>query len=329
MKTISVLVPTYNEQDNIVPLYETIAYVFEQSLPGYAWELVFIDNASTDNTRPFIGMLCQDHENVRAIFNNKNFGVLKSQYYGLCQTTGDCTVMLCADFQEPPEMIPQFVAGWEEGYKVVAGIKASSKESRVMYFFRSIFYYLMKRMSTDNVEQIEHFTGFGLYDKTVIQTMASLNDPLPFLRGIVAELGYKRKDIPYEQQKRRAGKSKYKWYKLFDMAMLGFTSYTKFGLRVATLAGGAFSVLGLVITLVTLVQKLLFWDRYDLGMAPILIGIFLFGSLQLLFIGLLGEYIMNINARIIHRPLVIEERRLNWPAPSSAEASGEGQENKT
>ena len=217
---------------------------------------------------------------------------------------------MCCDFQDPVELIPEFVAAWEDGYKIVCGIKTTSKENRIMRFLRTCYYKLIRKMS--DVEQIEHFTGFGLYDRSFIEVLRNLDDPTPFLRGIVAELGYKRKDIAYEQQKRRAGKSHNNWYSLYDAAMLSFTSYTKIGLRIATIAGFLFSMIGFVIALVYLIMKLLHWYSFQAGMAPVVIGVFIMGSLQLFFIGLVGEYIMSINSRVMKRPLVIEEERLNF-----------------
>ena len=309
-KRISVLIPTYNEEENVVPLSEAIVAEFEKSLPQYEYEIVFIDNDSTDTTRDKIRMLCKKDSQIKAIFNAKNFGQFNSPYYGLMQTTGECVILMCADFQDPINMIPKFVAEWEAGNKIVIGIKSKSKENKIMYFLRSCYYKLIKKMSS--VEQIEHFTGFGLYDRGFIEVLKGLDDPTPFLRGIVAELGYKRKDIEYQQEKRRAGKTHNNWYSLYDAAMLGFTSYTKVGMRIATIAGFVLSGISVVVALVYLIMKLIFWDRFVACMTPILLGIFIFGSIQLFFIGLLGEYIMNINSRVTHRPLVIEEERLNF-----------------
>ena len=309
-KRISVLIPTYNEEENVVPLSEAIVAEFEKSLPQYEYEIVFIDNDSTDTTRDKIRMLCKKDSQIKAIFNAKNFGQFNSPYYGLMQTTGECVILMCADFQDPINMIPKFVAEWEAGNKIVIGIKSKSKENKIMYFLRSCYYKLIKKMTS--VEQIEHFTGFGLYDRGFIEVLKGLDDPTPFLRGIVAELGYKRKDIEYQQEKRRAGKTHNNWYSLYDAAMLGFTSYTKVGMRIATIAGFILSGISVVVALVYLIMKLIFWDRFVAGMTPILLGIFIFGSIQLFFIGLLGEYIMNINSRVTHRPLVIEEERLNF-----------------
>lgn len=310
MKTVSILVPTYNEEANIALLCEEIVKLFDEELKEYTYEIVFIDNCSKDNSQTIIRDICKLNKQVKAIFNSKNFGPLNSPYYGLLQTTGDCTILMCADFQDPIHMIVDFVREWEKGFNVVIGIKTKSKENKIMYLLRSLYYKTIKKMS--NVEQIEHFTGFGLYDKSFIKVLAQLDDPTPFLRGIVAELGPKRKEIPYEQAKRRAGKTSFNLYGYYDAAMLSFTSYTKIGLRIATMAGFIFSGVSLIVALIYLVLKLIYWDRFTAGMAPILIGVFFMGSIQLLFIGLVGEYIMSMNSRIMKRPLVIEEMRINF-----------------
>lgn len=309
-KKISIMVPCYNEEENVVPLSEAVIETLERDLPEYDYELLFIDNDSKDKTRERLIMLCGKNKKIKAIFNTKNFGQFNSPYYGLCQTTGDCTICLCADFQDPIEMIPKFVHEWENGYKIVCGIKTSSKERKIMYFLRSMYYKAIKKMS--EVEQIEHFTGFGLYDKSFIQVLRDLKDPTPFLRGIVAELGPERKDIPYEQQQRRAGKTSNNWYRLYDAAMLSFTSYTKIGLRLATFIGFGLSAVSVVVAVVYFILKLLHWNDFPAGMTPVLLGVFVMGSMQLFFIGLLGEYIMNMNTRLMNRPLVIEQERINF-----------------
>ncbi len=310
MKKVSVVVPTYNESGNILPMSEAIKNIFEKELPQYDYELIFIDNFSKDNTRAEITAACQNNHKVKAIFNAKNFGWMRSPFYGVQQSTGDCTVLMCADFQEPPEMIPKFVKEWENGYRIVVGIKTTSKESKIKYWLRSCYYKMMIKMS--DVEQIEHFTGFGLYDKSFVEVMRELRDPMPYIRGVVSELGFERKEIPYQQQERRKGKSKGSFYALYDTAMLGITSYTKYGLRIATMLGFAMSAVSMLVAIVYLVLKLVYWEKFAMGMAPILIGVFLMGSLQLFFIGLLGEYILNINTRVMNRPLVVEDRRINF-----------------
>lgn len=309
-KVISIMIPTFNEEENVIPITEAVIDEITTNLPQYDYEILFIDNESTDSTREKIRQLCSRDQKIKAIFNVKNFGQFNSPFHGLLETTGDCTILLCADFQDPIPMITQFVHEWEKGYKIVIGIKSTSKENKIMYFLRSCYYKLIKKMSS--VEQIEHFTGFGLYDKDFMNVLRSLDEPMPFLRGIVAELGFKRKDIEYQQEKRRAGKTHNNWYSLYDAAMLSFTSYTKVGMRIATILGFILSGISIAVAFVYLIMKLLFWDRFVAGMAPILLGIFIFGSIQLFFIGLLGEYIMSINSRVTRRPLVVEEERINF-----------------
>lgn len=309
-KLISVLIPCYNEVENVQPISEAIVNEFVTKLPQYDYEIVFIDNFSTDGTRNKIEQMCKTNPKIKAIFNAKNFGQFNSPYYGMCQTHGDCTIAMCCDFQDPVELIPRFVAEWEKGYKIVSAIKTQSEENKIVRFLRTCYYKAIKKMSS--VEQIEHFTGTGLYDKSFIDVLRELDDPMPFLRGIVAELGPLRKDIEYTQAKRRAGKTHNNWYTLYDAAMLSFTSYTKVGLRIATIMGFLFSALTMLMAIMYLCAKLIWWEAFPMGTAPMLIGTFFVGSVQLFFIGLVGEYILNINARIMHRPLVIEEKRLNF-----------------
>ena len=310
MKTVSILVPTYNEEDNVIPLYEAIIDEFQRNLQNYKYEIVFIDNCSKDKTRTLIEKLCKEDKNVKAIFNARNFGQSRSPYYGLMQTTGDCTILLCADFQDPIEMISKFVVEWENGSKIVIGLKTKSRENKVMYSIRTLYYHLVKKFS--EVDQIEHFTGFGLYDKDFINVLRKLDDPTPFLRGIVAELGWKRKEIEYTQQLRRHGKSKNNFFSLYDLAMLSITSYTKIGLRTAVFIGFLTGFFSMAIGVIYLILKLLYWDRFPAGSAPILIGMMFLGAVQLFFIGMIGEYTLTTNTRLMKRPLVVEERRVNF-----------------
>lgn len=312
MKKISIMIPCYNEIENVELMSKTVINVMEEALPEYDYEILFIDNSSVDGTRDVLERICSENKKIKAIFNVTNFGQFNSPFYGMCQTTGDCTVTLCCDFQDPVELIPTFVREWEKGHKIVSGIKTSSKENPILYFLRSCYYKLIKGMSS--VQMIEHFTGFGLYDKTFIALLRELDDPIPFIRGIVAEYGagFNRIEVEYEQAKRRAGKTHNNFYTLYDAAMLSFTSYTKVGLRIATFLGFMASGVSLIVALVYLVMKLTNWYSFNPGNAPMMIGIFFLGSLQLLFIGLIGEYILNINTRVIHRPLVVEEKRLNF-----------------
>lgn len=310
MKKISVLIPTYNEEKNVVPLSEEIINIFNNELNNYKYEIIFIDNYSNDNTRLNIIKLCKENKNIKAIFNAKNFGWTKSPYYGLLQMTGDCVIVMCADFQDPPKMIVDFVRGWESGYKIVIGIKNKSKENPIMYFIRNIYYKLIRNIS--ETEHIDQFTGFGLYDKEFINVLKNLDDCYPYFRGIVAELGYKIKKINYGQQKRKFGKSKSNLYMLYDYAMLGIVSYSKIVMRLATMIGFLFSFLSFLSGLIYFVYKIIYWELFYTGIAPLIIGVFFIGSVQLFFIGLLGEYILNINTRVMKRPLVIEEKRINF-----------------
>lgn len=312
MKKISVLIPCYNEVDNVGPMSFAVVNVLNEALSNYDYEVLFIDNCSTDGTREKLEEICKGNKKIKAIFNVTNFGQFNSPFYGMCQTTGDCTITMCCDFQDPVELLPRFVEEWEKGHKIVSGIKASSKENPIVYFLRSVYYKMIKNMS--DTEMIEHFTGFGLYDKTFIDILQELDDPIPFLRGIVAEYGhgFNRIDVTYEQARRRAGKTHNNLYSLYDAAMLSITSYTKVGLRLATMLGFLSSGISLLVALIYLVLKLTNWNNFQAGNAPVLIGVYVIGSLQLFFIGLLGEYILNINTRVIHRPLVVEEKRINF-----------------
>lgn len=310
MKKVSVLIPCYNEEDNVVPMSEAITELFEKQLTQYDWELLFIDNDSHDKTRELLRKICEENSHIKAIFNAKNFGQFNSPYYGILQTTGDCTISMVCDFQDPIELIPQYLEEWENGYKIVIGIKTGSKESKIMYGLRTLYYKMIKKFS--DVEQIEHFTGSGLYDRDFVEVLRKLDDPTPFLRGIVAELGYRRKEIPYVQPQRRAGKTHNNWYSLYDAAMLSFTSYTKIGLRLCTFAGLICGALSFLIGMVYLIAKLIWWYSMDAGMAPVLIGVFFLGAVELFFIGFIGEYIMSINQRVMKRPLVIEEERIGF-----------------
>ena len=310
MKTISIVIPTYNEESNVVPLSEKLVSIFNDRLSNYNYEIIFIDNYSKDDTRNKLLELCSNNKNIKAIFNAKNFGQLNSPFYGLLQSSGDCAVLLCADFQDPPDLIVDFIKEWENGYKIVIGRKNKSKENPIMYLIRTIYYNVIKKIAS--TEHISNFTGFGLYDKDFINVLRNLDDSQPYLRGIVAELGYTRKEIFYEQQKRKAGKTKNNFYSLYDVAMLGITSYSKVLLRLATMFGFLFSVITFIIGLITFITKLINWNNYPIGIAALIVGVFFIGSVQIFFIGLLGEYILNINLRVMHRPLVVEERRINF-----------------
>lgn len=310
MKKISVIIGCYNEEENVVPLSNAIVNELQTNLSEYDYEIIFIDNDSKDNTRPLLREICARNPKIKAIFNVRNFGQFNSPFYGMLQCTGDCVVKMCCDFQDPVEMIPQLVKEWENGAKIVSCIKTKSKENHVMRFMRTIYYRIIKKMSS--IDQIEHFTGFGLYDQSFIEVLRNLKDPTPFLRGIVAELGYKRVSIEYTQAKRKAGRSHNNFMSLFEAAMLSFTSYTKVGMHIVTIAGMLLSALSMLGALVYLVLKLIYWDRFPAGTVPMMLGLFILNAVELLFIGFVGEYVMSINTRVMNRPLVIEEERINF-----------------
>ena len=300
MKTISILIPTYNEEENITLAYQRVTSVMKGLVSKYNFEIVFIDIGSTDKSRDMIRELCKEDRRVKAIFNAINFGYSRSHFYGLTQMTGDAVVLVHADLQNPPELIP----------KVVIGIKNKSRENGIVYFVRGIYYKLMKHMS--EVEQIEHFTDFELLDQSFIQVLKTIDDPLPYLRGIVSEMGFGMEKIYYTQDKRTHGKSHANFFKLYDFAMLGITSYSKALMRMSTFVGIGLGGICTLVAFVTFIKKLLNWDSFSAGAAATVIGIFFLGAVQLFFLGILGEYILSINARVIRRPLVIEERRINF-----------------
>ncbi len=309
-KRISVVIPTYNEEDNVLPMTEALTDIFRKELPGYDYEIIYIDNHSRDRTRQILRGICGRDPHVKAIFNARNFGQLRSPVHGLKQAYGDCVVRLNADFQDPPELIPTLVREWENGSRIVIGIKSKTEEGRLMAWVRRQYYKLLRKIT--DIGHIENFTGFGLYDKAFVDVVRSVHDPVPYLRGMIAELGYDYKTVPYERPQRRAGKSKNNFYSLYDVAMVGITSYSKVVLRMATFLGFFIGFISIVVALVYLVMKLVHWDWFTAGVAPLVIGQFFLGGVQLFFIGLLGEYILSINQRVLDRPLVVEEERLNF-----------------
>lgn len=309
MKTISIVVPTYNEELNIQNVYERVCELFEKELKNYEMELLFIDNASHDSTRRLIEALTQKDKRVQAIFNATNFGFSKSSFYGLSQAEGDAAVLMYADMQDPPEVIPKMVEEWEKGHRIVVGIKSKSRESKVMYFIRSVYYKLLTKIS--ETEHIEHFDGFGLYDASFIKELRKLDDPLPYLRGLVAEIGYERAEVEYEQKRREKGKTTFNFMRYYDVAMLGLTSSSKAVMRMATFLGMGLSSICFLLAIATLILKIIDWNYFDVGTAAIIIGIFFVGGVQTFFLGFLGEYIVNINIRTMHHPVVVEDRRIN------------------
>lgn len=309
MKIISVVTPCFNEEKNVDAIYSVVKAVFHD-LPEYRYEHIFIDNSSVDNTLGILKSIAQIDKNVKVIVNARNFGWIRSPFYGLLQARGDAVIYISADFQDPPILIRQFVEAWESGFKIVVGVKSKSDESRFLFFVRSTYYKLVKKISDLNL--INNFTGFGLYDRKIIDILATFSDPYPYFRGMISEIGFDVKEIEFHQPIRTRGKSNCSFYRLYDVAMLGITSNSKLPLRLVTMGGFALSIFSFILSCIYLALKLSFWNVFALGMAPVLIGLFFFSSLQMFFIGLLGEYIASIHTQVQNRPLVIERERVNF-----------------
>jgi glycosyltransferase involved in cell wall biosynthesis len=309
MKKISILTPCFNEEGNVENVYRQVKEVFK-TLPEYNYEHVFIDNASTDRTVEILKKIAKDDKNIKIIVNVRNFGHVRSPYYGTLQCKGDAVIGIVADLQDPPVMIKDFIKKWEEGFKIVIGVKNKSKENKLMFLIRKTFYYIITKIS--DTEQIKNFYGFGLYDKQFIDIIRELDEPYPYFRGLVSELGFQRMEIPYTQLRRKEGKTKNNFYTLYDTAMLGFVNHSKVPLRLASFIGFAVSLISVLIAFVYLIYKLIFWDSFQLGMAPLVIGIFFLGGVQLFFLGIIGEYIGAIFTQVKKRPLVIEKERINF-----------------
>ncbi len=315
MKKISIVTPCFNEEENLENFYLKIKEVF-QNIHGYTYEQIFIDNCSTDNTRMILEKIAAVDKNIKVIFNTRNFGHLRSWSYALLQAYGDAVILIACDFQDPPDLIPQFIEKWEEGYKIVLGQKTRSEEGRLMYAVRSLYYKIMKTIS--EFGHLDHVTGFGLYDQMVIEKFRELDDPHPYYRGIICDLGYKVELIEYTQPRRKGGKSSYNFFKYFDAAIEGITSTSKAPMRIASLGGLLLTGISISVLLLLIVLKIIYGDSINVGMVMIAAGLFLFGSVQLTFIGMIGEYIYNIQTKIDKRPLVVEQRRINF-----ADADGE------
>ncbi|MBK9926875.1 MAG: glycosyltransferase family 2 protein [Anaerolineales bacterium] len=307
-KRISIVTPCFNEEGNVDELYERIRMAMSGS--NYEYEHIFIDNASNDRTVEKIRALIEKDKRVKAIVNTRNFGHVRSPYHGLLQAGSDAVIILASDLQDPPERIPDFIKKWEEGYKVVIGVKTQSQEAGLFYLLRTVYYRILRNIS--DVELIEHYTGFGLYDQRIIQILREINDPYPYFRGLIADIGYPMARIPFTQPRRKRGISKNNFYTLYDIAMLGFTGYTKIPLRLATMFGFLSAALSFLVGLVYLLYKLIFWFQFQLGSAPIVIGLFFLGSVQLFFLGIVGEYLGAIYTQVMKRPLVIEKERINF-----------------
>ena len=308
MKNISIVTPCFNEAENVEELYCRIQKTMEGINVNY--EHIFIDNASTDETVNILKGLASKDNRVKIIINTRNFGHIRSPYYGLLQATGDAVISMASDLQDPPEKIPEFICKWEEGYKVVVGVKTSSQEPGLFYFLRGLYYRVLRSLS--DVRLIDNFTGFGLYDHKVIEILREFHDPYPYFRGLIADIGFDIARIEFDQPRRKRGISKNNFYTLYDMALLGVVSYTKVPLRLAAMFGFCTGAVSFLVGLVYLVYKIIDWRNFSLGLAPVVIGLFFLGSVQLFFLGIVGEYIGEIYTLSVHRPLVIEKERINF-----------------
>jgi len=308
-KKISIVTPCYNEEFNVEPLYEKVKIEMAK-LSNYTYEHIFIDNFSTDNTLLRLKNIASVDKNVKIIVNARNFGHIKSPYYGMLQADGDVVISLVSDLQDPPELIPDFIKKWEEGYKIVVGVKEKSEENIIMFSIRKLFYKVIDRIS--DTSQIQNFTGFGLYDRQFMEVLRNIQEPYPYFRGLVSELGFSICQLPYLQPKRLKGNTNNNFFTLYDMAMLGFTSHSKVPLRMSSFIGFVVAFLSILIATIYLIYKILFWDNFQVGIAPLVIGFFFFGGVQLFFLGIIGEYISAILTQVKNRPLVIEKERINF-----------------
>lgn len=309
MKLISVVTPCYNEQDNVEMLYQQVKSVFE-ALPDYRYEHIFIDNASSDQTVEILKSIALRDSSVKIIVNSRNFGHIRSPLHGMLQTQGDAIILMVADLQDPPSLILQFIEKWESGFKVVVGVKTSTKETFLMSTIRKAYYGFISKIA--DIQLIKNFTGFGLYDKSVINILQQINDPYPYFRGLISEIGFPICEVPYQQPLRIRGITKNNFYTLYDMAMLGITSHSKIPIRLATMAGFFLSMTSFLAAIIFLCLKIFFWNQFPAGIAPILISVFFFASIQLFFIGMLGEYVAAIHTQTLKRPLVVEQERINF-----------------
>ncbi|WP_339051236.1 glycosyltransferase family 2 protein [Rickettsiella endosymbiont of Xylota segnis] len=309
MQLISVVTPCYNEEANILDIYQTVKNIFN-NINKYQYEHIFIDNSSSDNSISLLKEIAHLDSNVKLIINSRNFGWIRSPFYGLLQASGDAIIYMAADFQDPPNLINKFIKKWEDGFKIVIGTKSQSEESFFKFFIRRFYYKFADKIS--DLKLLKNFTGFGLYDKSVIQIMRQFNDPYPYLRGMISEVGFDVAEIEFKQPKRKKGLSSGTFFRLYDVAMLGITTHSKLPLRILSLVGFSLAFISLLISIIYIIAKLLFWSMFPLGFAPILIGSFFFFSMQMFFVGLLGEYIASIHHQVLKRPLVIEKERINF-----------------
>ena len=309
MKLISVTTGTYNEEENIEEWVRRVQTAID-SVPDYNFEIIIIDNASEDGTQDKIRQLAAADPRVKAIFNARNFGHIRSGYHALMQASGDAVIGMASDLQDPPEMIPQFIKEWEKGVKAVVCVKESSEESWLFFLVRRFYYSLVRGLS--ETKTIQNFTGFGLFDRVIMDYCRKVADPYPYFRGQISEIGLPIKEIRYRQPLRKRGITKNNFFTLYDLAMLGITNHSKVPLRLAAMLGFATALLSLFVAFGYLVYKLCFWNNFPLGTAPLVIGLFFFASVQLLFIGILGEYIGAIHTQVLNRPLVVEKERINF-----------------
>jgi glycosyltransferase involved in cell wall biosynthesis len=309
LKLISIVTACYNEEENVRSVYEQVKQIFN-ALENYTYEHIFIDNASKDNTVSILKKIAREDKNVKIIVNTRNFGHIRSPYHAIFQASGNAVISISADLQDPPSMIADFIKKWEEGYKIVVGVKSKSEENPIMFAIRKLYYNLIEKYA--DTEQIKNFTGFGLYGREFIDILRKLDEPYPYFRGLITEMGFERAEIEFEQSKRKKGKTKNNFYTLFDMAMLGFVNHSKVPLRMATFIGFSVAIFSLLVAVAYFIYKLIFWQRFQLGMAPMVIGIFFFAAVQLFFIGIIGEYIGAIYTQVKNRPLVIEKERINF-----------------
>ena len=310
MKKISVVTICYNEEDVICTFYEELTKVLKSLADRYTHEIIIADNASTDRTQQILREIAAQDKNFKVILNARNFGVNRSGNNALMQANGDITVLMVSDLQDPPALIPKFIEKWEQGNKVVIAVKNQSKEARIMYFIRTLYYAILDKMS--DVKLVQHFTGFGLYDKQILDIYKSLNDPYPYFRGLISDIGFTPAVVYFTQPQRKHGKSKSSLLYLYDEAMLGITSYTKIPLRLATMVGFVTALVSIFVGLFYLIYKLIFWNSFSVGIAPLAIGLFFFGAVQLIFLGVIGEYIATVYVHVIRRPLVYEKERINF-----------------
>lgn len=310
MKKISVTIPCWSEEKSVRQMYDRLMKVFHDELSKYDYEIIFVDDYSPDNTREEIRKLCVYDKKVKAVFNARNFGFSRNVFAAMQYGTGDATFMLFGDLQDPPELLPEMVKRWESGSKVVVGQRTKGNENKLMYSMRKLYYKIMEILSDS--KQIEHFNGFGLYDKSFIDILKKLDDPMPYLKGIVSELAIEQSIIPYEQMESLRGKSGSNFLKNYDLAMQGITSYTKILMRIATFLGVGLGILSAIFAIFVFINKIVNWDTYPIGTASMLIGIFFIGAVQLFFMGILGEYVLSINTRSMKRPLVVIGEKINF-----------------